>query len=78
MTPAPAPSPVPAPNPLLALLRSRKFLLMAFDVVLSIVSHFVAEYANVKIQMDVQFLTLALQPVVIVVIGAIAYEDAHQ
>lgn len=78
-TPAPLLTNVPAPqpDPIGALLHSRKFLLMVLDLVISIASYFVAKYAAVSVQQDVQFLTLALQPVFVTVIAAIAYEDAH-
>lgn len=57
------------------LLRSRKFLLMLLDVVLSIALHFISKYAPQAVG-DVNFLIVTLQPVFIAVIGGIAYEDA--
>jgi len=56
------------------LVRSRKFWLLVLDVAVSITLYFVGKYAPVAID-DVKFAILTLQPLVIVVIGSIAYED---
>ena len=56
-------------KPLLSLLQSRKFLVLILDTVISIVLHY---YGGE----DVQFLIGALQPVALMLIYAIAKEDA--
>jgi hypothetical protein len=60
---------------LLLLLQSRKFLLMLLDVVISLALYFVSKYAVVALE-DIKYIILALQPVVISLILAIAHEDA--
>jgi hypothetical protein len=72
-----------APDPLGALLRSRKFWILVADVVCSTILFFIGKYASASMLEDVKFLIAAYQPVVLVLIGAIAYEDsaaksAHQ
>lgn len=64
-------------NPLQKLLRSRKFWLMVLDVVVSVTLYFVTAYASPEAQEHVKFLIGVLQPVFVVLIGAIAYEDAN-
>jgi len=66
------------PNPIKSLLRSRKFLIAVLDVFVSSVLFFVGKYAEAMVFEDVQFLIGALQPVVIIIIAAIAFEDAAQ
>jgi len=56
------------------LLRSRKFLLLCLDVVISIAIYFVGKYAALALE-DVKFAILTLQPLVVLLIGSIAYED---
>ena len=63
-------------NPINALFHSRKFLLLLFDVLVSLVLYFCNKYLPAAIFEDVDFVILALQPVVIAVIVAIAWEDA--
>lgn len=63
-------------NPFLALLRSRKFWLMILDLVVSLTTYFVAKYVAPEASKDVLMVIGALQPVFVVIIGAIAYEDA--
>jgi len=58
------------------LVRSRKFWLMILDTVVSIGSYFAAHYLSPEAVEMVQFLILSLQPVFLMLIGAIAYEDA--
>lgn len=65
-------------DPLKALLRSRKFLTLLLDVVLSTVLFFVGKYATPELFEDIQFLIGAYQPVFLFIIGAIAYEDGAQ
>ena len=66
------------PNPFVALLGSRKFLLMLLDVVVSGVLFFSGKYATPDALDNVKFLIAALQPVFITVIASIAHEDAAQ
>ena len=63
-------------NPIQGLLRSRKFLLLILDTVISIALAFVAEYATPEAAKMIQFLIAALQPVFVAIILAIAVEDA--
>jgi hypothetical protein len=56
-------------NPILALFRSRKFLLLIVDTVVSIIAYYNA--------VDPAIIAI-LQPVVIAVIVGIAYEDGQQ
>ena len=63
-------------NPINALLHSRKFLLLCLDVLVALVLYFANKYAPAGIFEDVEFVILALQPVVIAAIVAIAWEDA--
>ncbi len=64
-------------NPLQALLRSRKFLVMLLDTTVSLVLYFSAKYLAAGAVEDIKTVILALQPVVLVLIGAIAYEDGQ-
>ena len=65
------------PNPFAGLLRSRKFWLLVLDTVVSLVLFFVSKYVPEAAE-DVKFAILALQPVIIAVIVAIAWEDAAE
>jgi hypothetical protein len=57
------------------LLRSRKFWIMLVDVLASTVLYFLAKYSSESMVNDVKFLIASYQPVILLVIGAIAYED---
>lgn len=63
-------------NPFASLLKSRKFLLMILDVVISTITYFLTAYASPDLADKVIWLIAAWQPVVVTIIGAIAYEDA--
>jgi len=67
-----------AKSPLAKLLASRKFLLMALDVVLALVLYFGTKYANPSAVEDIKQLILVLQPVVVTLIYTIAKEDAAE
>lgn len=67
-----------AQSPLAKLLASRKFLLMALDVVLSLVLYFAVKYVNPSAVEDIKQVILLLQPVVVTLIYAIAKEDAAE
>ena len=63
------------PNPFSALLHSRKFWLLMLDGVVSAALYFTAKYLSASASDDIRVLIGLMQPVFIVVIGAIAYED---
>lgn len=62
------------PNPFSALLHSRKFWLAMLDLVLGVVTYFVSKYAPLAAD-DVKFVFGMIQPVLLIVIGGMAYED---
>ena len=64
-------------NPFVGLLRSRKFLLLVLDVVVSFGVYFVTKYAAPGLGDDMLFVLAGIQPVFVVIIGAIAYEDGQ-
>ena len=64
-------------RPFLALLKSRKFLLMVLDTVIAMILFFVGKYIPVAAE-DVNFIIGAIQPVFIAVIIGIAVEDAAE
>ena len=64
-------------NPFQALLKSRKFLVLLLDTTVSLVLYFSAKYLAAGAVEDIKTVILALQPVVLVLIGAIAYEDGQ-
>ena len=61
-------------SPLKKLLGSRKFLLLILDTVVSVVLWIASSYFP-EAQEAVKFMIMALQPVIIAVIVAIAWED---
>lgn len=63
------------PNPFVGLFQSRKFLVLIFDFVVSIVLYFGAKYASPFVFEDIKFLIGVLQVPVGVIIAAIASED---
>jgi uncharacterized membrane protein HdeD (DUF308 family) len=62
------------PNPFAALLHSRKFWLLILDTVISLSLYFVTKYEPQALD-DVKFVILALQPVFVTIILAIAWND---
>jgi len=64
-------------NPFVGLLRSRKFLLLVLDTVISFATFFIVKYAVPSLADDVLYVIGGLQPVFVVIIGAIAYEDGQ-
>jgi hypothetical protein len=58
-----------------ALLKSRKFLLLCLDAGLTLLLYFVGKYFAIAIE-DIKLMILVLQPVFVMIIGSIAYEDA--
>lgn len=65
-------------NPLAALFHSRKFLIAIFDALASIAGYFAAKYGGPSLTDDVKVLIITLQPVFIILIAAIATEDAAE
>ena len=64
-------------NPMQGLLRSRKFLVLVLDVVISLLLYFGSKYAAPAVLDDMTFVIAVLQPVALFLIGAIAYEDGQ-
>jgi hypothetical protein len=63
-------------SPIIALFRSRKFLLLLLDSVIALLLYFLSRYAPVAWLEDTKFTILAMQPVFIALILAIAWEDS--
>ena len=57
------------------LLKSAKFMTLALDTVVSLATFFIGKYAGASTE-DLLFLIASIQPVAMMMIGAIAYEDA--
>lgn len=64
-------------QPFQSLLKSRKFLLLVLDTIMSLVLFFVGKYLPMAAE-DVNFAIGALQPVFIAIIIGIAVEDAAE
>ena len=60
------------------LFRSRKFLLLLLDTVVSLATYFVGKYASPLAAQDLLFLIASIQPVFVAVIAGIAYEDGQE
>jgi hypothetical protein len=65
-------------NPVNSLLRSRKFLLMLVDVVISLILYFGGKYLGPAVFEDINTIIVLLQPVIISVIVGIAIEDSAE
>lgn len=63
-------------NPIVALFRSRKFLTGLLDMVISMATYFITKYAAPAVADDILFVIASLQPVVLAIIVAWAWEDA--
>ena len=63
-------------NPVRALFRSRKFLLLLLDTIISTVIFAVGKWFNAA-SGDLALLIGIYQPVFVMLIGAIAYEDGQ-
>lgn len=59
-----------------SIFRSRKFQAVMLDALVSIILHFIGRYAPQTAE-DVNFLIGILQPVIIMYIGGVAYEDGQ-
>lgn len=62
-------------NPIARLFGSRAFLLLLLDVLTGVISYFAAKYAAPTVAEDVKYLIAVFQPVLVVVIGKMGYED---
>ena len=58
------------------LLHSAKFWTLVIDVVVSLVLFFGVKYLSPTSYEDVEFVVLAVQPIFLAVVGAIAWEDS--
>ena len=56
--------------------KSRKFWTAIIDVAVVLALYFVGKYAAPSVFEDVKLVIITIQPVFIMVIGGIAYEDA--
>jgi len=61
-------------NPISGLLHSRKFWVAVADLTVTLTLYFVGKYAPAYAD-DVKIVIAAIQPVFLVLIGSIAYED---
>ena len=59
-----------------SLLKSRKFLIMLADVIISSITYFVGRFVSPELGNDIVWLVACWQPVVYAVIAGIATEDA--
>ena len=63
-------------SPMTGLLRSRKFWTGILDMVISLVLFFTAKYLLASIADDIHFVIMSLQPVFLMLIAGIAWEDS--
>ena len=61
-----------------SLIKSRKFWLMLFDLVVSVTIYFITKYAMPSLAEDALFLIAVIQPPILFVIAGITVEDAAQ
>ena len=59
------------------LFKSRKFLIMLVNVIISVTTYFVTKYVNPEAGKDVLFLIGAMQPVVLAVIASITVQNVE-
>ena len=64
-------------NPFVGLLRSRKFLLLVLDTVVSLLVYFITGLAAPDFAEYALFVIATIQPVFATIIAAIAYEDGQ-
>ena len=62
-------------NPFVGLLNSRKFWIAVLDMVVSLCLYFVGKYAPGMMD-DIKIIIASAQPVVLILIASIAWEDA--
>ena len=60
-----------------SLLQSRKFWIMAVNVVVSVATYFVTKYVNPEAAKDVLFLIGSMQPVIIAVVASITVQNVE-
>ena len=60
-----------------SLLKSRKFLIMVVNVVVSVTTYFITKYFNPDAAKDVLFLIGSLQPVIIAVVASITVQNVE-
>lgn len=65
-------------DPIVSLLHSRKFMVFMFDFVVSFMLYFIGKYGSESLLADIKFLIAAIQPGVLMLIYAIAKEDAAE
>lgn len=65
-------------GPVRALLRSRKFLLVVLDTIISAILYFAGRYAGAEVFKDIKFMIGILQPVFVAIVIAISVEDAAE
>ena len=65
-------------SPVAALFKSRKFWTGILDLIFSTVLFFTAKYLAPEFADDVKFMIAALQPVFLMIIAGIAWEDAAE
>ena len=63
-------------SPVAALFKSRKFWRAILDLLVSLTLFFTAKYLAPEFAEDVKFVIAAIQPVFIMLIAGIAWEDA--
>ena len=61
----------------MALFQSRRFWTVIVDVVISLVTFFVAKYAAPALVEDVKFVIVTMQPIFILLIAAYTHEDVQ-
>lgn len=59
------------------LLQSSKFWLLVLDIVVTLVLYFATKYLAPSAVADIKIVIATLQPLFIMIIGAIAYEDGQ-
>ena len=57
------------------LLRSRKFMIMLVDVIVSIAAYFTGKYMSPEASKDILFLIGSLQPIILVVVASITVQN---
>jgi len=60
----------------MSIFQSRKFWTAIVDVAVVLILYFVGKYGSASFAEDMNTVIVAIQPVFIMVIGGIAYEDA--
>jgi len=61
----------------MSIFKSRKVRVAILDLVCSVVLYFAGKYAAPGLADDIHFLIMSFQPVFLLVIGGIAYEDGQ-